>query len=113
MCRSLSKASQLGPFLGKHLTIDNYRVDLPPEEKSRYLAVRGAYLRSYLKQTFDSPEYKKMTNVEKVEAAEEAIRQTGKDAHDQMGDQIISERLKRTKTASLPRTPPKAMAVCK
>lgn len=54
-----------------------------------------------------------MTDQEKVEAAEEAIRQAGKDAHDRMGDQFLAERTNRVKTAGLPRTPPKAMAVTK
>lgn len=98
-------------FAGKHLVVDNYKITLTPEERDRYQKVRGAYLRSYLSQTFSSPEYKAMTDQEKVEAAEDAVRQAYRDAHDTAGDQILAERLKKVRTAKIPLRPAAPAAV--
>jgi hypothetical protein len=62
------------------------------------------YLQSYPKQTFASQEYKAATDQERVEMAEEAVRQAGCDAHSVFGDQVLTERLKKAKR-SLPSTP--------
>jgi len=98
-------------FAGKHLTIDNYKVNLTPEEQQEFQKVRGAYLRSYLKQVFGAPEYLKMTDQDKIEAAEEASHRAGRDAHEQIGDQVLAERLKKAKRASIPLRPPASMRV--
>ena len=113
MDAELSRLHDLGMknvgFAGKHLTIDNYKINLTPEEQQQYQKARGAYLSSYLKQTFGAPEYKQMTDQEKIEAAEEAIHQAGRDAHEQVGDQVLADRLKKAKSASIPRRPPASM----
>ena len=95
-------------FAGKHLVVEGYKVALSIDEQDRYQKLRGAYLQSYLRQTFNAPEYKQMSDEDKIQASEDAIHQAERDARAQIGDQILAERLKKVRSAAIPRRPPGA-----
>lgn len=71
---------------GKSLTVDKYKLPLEPDERQDYQELRGRYLQAYLGKLFKSEEYTQMSDADKVDEAESAIRDAEHDAREQMID---------------------------
>jgi formate dehydrogenase maturation protein FdhE len=63
-------------------------------------------LQAYLGQLFKSPEYKEMTDEDKVQEAESAIRDAEKDSREQMITAVLERRVKQMSASKLPRSAP-------
>lgn len=79
-------------FSGKSLTVDSYKLALNTNERQQYQSIRGKYLQVYLDDLFKSDEYSGMTDADKVDAAESAIRDAEHDAREQMIDIALDNR---------------------
>jgi hypothetical protein len=109
--KELDRLSDLGlrniGFVGKTVTVDDVKINLTRDERDAAQRMRGQYLQAYLGKLFSSAEYKAMTNEDKLQEAESAIRDAERDAHEQTIDAVLNKRLQRS--ASIPRTAPGSM----
>jgi hypothetical protein len=89
---------------GSVVTVDGERMKLTTDERNEYQRLRGAFLRSYLDDLFQSKEYAAMGDDDKLQAAQERIHEAEADALDEMRNRQAT----RTARASggVPRTPP-------
>jgi hypothetical protein len=97
-------------FVGKSMTIDSYKVPLTDDERQKYQELRGKYLQVYLDNLFKSKEYKELTDQDKIDETQSAIRDAEHDAREQMADDVVKSRMERAQNR-VPRKPPKAAAV--
>lgn len=93
-------------FVGKTITVDNVKINLTREERDASQKMRGQYIRAYLAKLFASEPYKAMTDEDKLQETQSAIREAERDSHEETIDAVLNKRLKRT--ASIPRTAPTA-----
>jgi N12 class adenine-specific DNA methylase len=82
-------------FVSRFLTLQNQKIPMSRGERDEYQTMRGTLLRGMLDRVFSNPEYKALTDEEKIDEVNEVVRQVESYAREQMMGRVVNRRLGR------------------